>query len=103
LLIVFAPFAELEDLIDAQWVLLNGQFSDALEFARDIADTHPVDAALISARDLIEFGNTKEAERYAAFAVRVAPKSIQCAPACGHRAAPFNVKVFIAPFLRSWQ
>jgi len=27
LLIVFAPFAALEDLIDAQWVLLNGQFS----------------------------------------------------------------------------
>jgi hypothetical protein len=49
LLIVFAPFAALEDLIDAQWVLLNGQFSDALEFAHDIADTHPVDAALISA------------------------------------------------------
>ena len=47
---MFAPFAALEDLIDAQWVLLNGQFSDALEFARDIADTHPVDAALISAR-----------------------------------------------------
>ncbi len=72
---MFAPFAALADLIDAQRVLLNGQFSDALEFARDIADTHPVDAALISARALIEFGNTKEAERYAAFAVRVAPKS----------------------------
>jgi hypothetical protein len=69
----------------------------------NIADKHPVDAALISARALIELGNPKEAERYAAFAVRVAPKSIQCAPACGHRAAPFNVKVFIAPFLRSWQ
>ena len=98
---MFAPFAVLEHLIDAQWMLLNGQFSDALEFARDIADTHPVDAALISARALIEFGNTKEAERYAAFAVRVAPKSIQCAPAYGHRAAPFNVKVFITPFLSS--
>ncbi|MEK9705455.1 MAG: hypothetical protein VW233_05605 [Paracoccaceae bacterium] len=69
------PFATIEDLIDAQRVLLNVQFSDALEFARDIADTHPVDATLISARALIEFGNTKEAERYAAFAVRVAPKS----------------------------
>ena len=100
---MFAPFAGLEDLIDAQWVLLSGQFSDALEFARDIADTHLVDAALISAHALIEFGNTKEAERYAAFAVRVAPKSIQCAPAYGHRAAPFNVKVFIAQFLRSWR
>ena len=61
LLIVFAPFAALADLIDAQRALLNGQFSDALEFARDIADTHPVDATLISARALIEFGNTKEA------------------------------------------
>ena len=100
---MFAPFAVLEDLIDAQWVLLHGQFSDVLEFARDIADTHPVDAALISARALIEFGNTKEAERYAAFAVRVAPKSIHCAPAYGHRAAPFNVKAFSAPFLSSWQ
>ena len=100
---MFALFAALEDLIDAQWVLLNGQFSDALEFARDIADTHPFDAALISARALIEFGNTKESERYAAFAVRFAPKSIQYAPAYGHRAALFNVKVFIAPFHRSWQ
>jgi hypothetical protein len=43
LLIVFAPFAALEDLIEAQWVLLNGQFFDALAFARDIADTHPVE------------------------------------------------------------
>ena len=62
-------------MIDAQRVLLNGQFSDALEFAHDIADIYPVDAALISARALIEFGNPKEAERYAAFTVRVAPKS----------------------------
>ena len=75
LLSVFAPFAALADLIDAQRVLLNGQFSEALEFAHDIADTHPDDAALISARALIELGNPKEAERYAAFAVRVAPKS----------------------------
>ena len=69
------PFATLADLIDAQRVLLNGQFSDALEFAHDIADTHPVDAARIIARAQIEFGNPKKAERYAAFAVRVAPKS----------------------------
>jgi Flp pilus assembly protein TadD len=69
------PFVTLADLIDAQRMLLNGQFSDALEFAHDIADTHPVDAALISAHALIEFGNPKEAESYAAFAVRVAPKS----------------------------
>lgn len=33
LLIVFAPFAGLADLIDAQRALLNGQFSEALEFA----------------------------------------------------------------------
>ena len=32
LLSVFAPFAALADLIDAQRVLLNGQFSEALEF-----------------------------------------------------------------------
>ena len=75
LLIMSAPFAAIADLIDAQWALLNGQFSEALEFAHDIADTRPVDAALISARALIELGNPKEAERYAAFAVRVAPKS----------------------------
>ena len=75
LLIVSAPFAVFADLIDAQRALLNGQFSEALEFAHEIADTHPVDAALISARALIELGNPKEAERYAAFAVRVAPKS----------------------------
>ena len=73
LLIVFAPFAALADLIDAQRALLNGQFSEALEFAHEIAETHPVDAALISARALIELGNPKEAERYADFAVRVAP------------------------------
>ena len=72
---VSAPFAALADLIDAQRALLNGQFSEALEFAHDIADTQPVDAALISARALIELGDPKEAERYAAFAVRVAPKS----------------------------
>ena len=30
LLIVFAPFAALADLIDAQRALLNGQFSDCL-------------------------------------------------------------------------
>ena len=75
LLMVSAPFAALADLIDAQRALLNGQFSEALEFAHDIADTQPVDAALISARALIELGDPKEAERYAAFAVRVAPKS----------------------------
>lgn len=75
LMIVFAPFAAIADLIDAQRALLNGQFSEALEFAHEIADTHPVDAALISARALIELGNPKQAERYAAFAVRVAPKS----------------------------
>ena len=33
LLIVFAPFAALADLIDAQRALLNGQYSEALEFA----------------------------------------------------------------------
>ena len=33
LLIVFAPFTALADLIDAQRALLNGQFSEALEFA----------------------------------------------------------------------
>jgi hypothetical protein len=32
LLIVFAPFAALADLIDAQRALLNGQFSEALGF-----------------------------------------------------------------------
>ena len=64
-------------MIDAQRALSNGQFSEALEFAPDIADTHPVDAALISARALIELGNSKEAEGYAAFAVRVAPKSFR--------------------------
>ena len=75
LLIMSAPFAAFANLIDAQRALLNGQFSEALEFANDIADTHPVDAALISARALIELGNPKEAERYAAFAVRFASKS----------------------------
>ena len=63
LLIMSAPFAALADLMDAQRALLNGQFSEALEFAHDIADTHPVDAAPISARSLIELGNPKEAER----------------------------------------
>ena len=76
LMIVFAPFVAFTDLIDAQQALLNVQFSEALEFVHDIADTHPVDAALISARALIELGNPKKAERYAAFAVRVAPKSL---------------------------
>ena len=33
LLIVFAPFAALADLIDAKRALLNGQFSEAMEFA----------------------------------------------------------------------
>ena len=33
LLIVFASFAALAELIDAQRALLNGQFSEALEFA----------------------------------------------------------------------
>ena len=75
LLMVFAPFAAFAGLIDAQRALLNGQFSEALAFANEIADTHPIDAALISARALIELGNPKEAERYAAFAVRVALKS----------------------------
>ena len=77
-------------------MLLNGQFSDALEFARDIADTHPVDATLISARALIEFGNTKEAERYAAFAVRVAPKSfsarLHTATAQRHSTSKFSLR-----------
>lgn len=76
LMIVFAPCVAFTDLIDAQQALLNGQFSEALEFAHDIADTHPVDVALISARALIELDNPKKAERYAAFAVRVAPKSL---------------------------
>ena len=80
LMIVFAPFVAFTDLIDAQQALLNGQFSEALEFAHDIADTHPVDVALISARALIELGKPKEVERYAAFAVRVAPKSFSARP-----------------------
>ena len=42
LLIVFAPFAALADLMDARRALLNGQFSEALEFAHDIADNHPM-------------------------------------------------------------
>ena len=46
LLIVFAPFAALADLMDAQRALLNGQFSEALEFAHDIADTHPFETQL---------------------------------------------------------
>jgi hypothetical protein len=40
LLIVFGPIAALADLIDAQRALLIGQFSEALERAHDIADTH---------------------------------------------------------------
>ena len=75
LMIVFVPFVAFANLSDSQRALLNGQFSEALEFAHEIADTHPVDAALISARALIELGDPKEAERYAAFAVRVTPKS----------------------------
>ena len=75
ILLMVSATSAFADLIDAQRALLNGQFSKALEFAHDIADAHPVDAALISARALIELGNPKEAERYAAFAVRVAPKS----------------------------
>ena len=75
ILLMVSATSVFADLIDAQRALLNGQFSKALEFAHDIADAHPVDAALISARALIELGNPKEAERYAAFAVRVAPKS----------------------------
>ena len=90
------PFATLTDLIDAQRVLLNGQFSDALEFAHDIADTHLVDATLISAHALIEFGNTKEAERYAAFTVRVAPKSFSArlimATAQRHSTSKFSLR-----------
>ena len=53
LLIVFAPFAVFADLMDSRRALLNGQFSEALEFAHDIEDTHPVDATLISARLLL--------------------------------------------------
>ena len=75
ILLMVSATSAFADLIDAQRALLNGQFSKALEFAHDIADAHPVDAALISARALIELGNPKEAERYAAFAVCVAPKS----------------------------
>jgi hypothetical protein len=33
LLIMSAPFAAFADLIDVQQALLNGQFSEALEFA----------------------------------------------------------------------
>ena len=58
-MIVFVPFMAFANLSDAQRALLNGQFSEALEFAHEIADTHPVDAALISARALIELGNPK--------------------------------------------
>ena len=58
-LLMVSATSALADLIDAQRALLNGQFSKALEFAHDIADTHPVDAALISARALIELGNPK--------------------------------------------
>ena len=72
-LVMSVPFAASADLSDAQRALLTGQFSQAFEFAKDIADTHPIDAALISARALIELGQPKEAEKYAAFAVRSAP------------------------------
>ena len=72
---VSAPVATFADLVDAQRALLAGEFANAFEYAQQISDTHPVDAALISARALIELGDPKEAERYAAFAVRVAPKS----------------------------
>ena len=53
LMIVFVPFVAFANLSDSQRALLNGQFSEALEFAHEIADTHPVDAALISVRALI--------------------------------------------------
>ena len=52
LLIVFAPFAALADLMDARRALLNGQFSEALEFAHDIADT-PTDRRI--ARDALRY------------------------------------------------
>ena len=61
-LVMSVPFAASADLSDAQRALLTGQFSQAFEFAKDIADTHPIDAALISARALIELGQPKEAE-----------------------------------------
>lgn len=103
LLMVSAPFSALADLIDAQRALLNGQFSEALEFAHDIADTQPVDAALISARALIELGNPKEAERYAAFAVCVAPKSFSArlllATAQRHQGKDFYAELNFRPAL----
>ena len=56
LLTVCAPFAALADLIDAQRALLNGQFSEALEFAHEIADTHAVDAVCPSLVKVSEVG-----------------------------------------------
>lgn len=53
-LVMSAPFAASADLNDAQRALLTGQFSQAFELAKDIADTHPVDAAVISARQYWE-------------------------------------------------
>ena len=56
LLTVCAPFAALADLIDAQRALLNGQFSEALEFAHEIADTRAVDAVCPSLVKVSEVG-----------------------------------------------
>ena len=52
-LVMSVPFAASADLSDAQRALLTGQFSQAFEFAKDIADTHPIDAALLSAHLLL--------------------------------------------------
>jgi len=63
------------DLADAHRALLTGQYAQAITYAREINDRHPVDAALITARALIELGKPAEAEQYAAFAVQISPTS----------------------------
>ena len=75
LFFIFSTSITVADLRDAQIAILSQQYDLALSEAAKIAKSHPIDAALISARASIELGNPAQGEKYAAFAVKAAPKS----------------------------
>lgn len=75
LFLIFSTSITVADLRDAQIEILSQQYDLALSEAAKIAKSHPIDAALISARASIELGNPAQGEKYAEFAVKAAPKS----------------------------
>lgn len=75
LFLIFSTSITVADLRDAQIAILSQQYDLALSEAAKIAKSHPIDAALISARASIELGNPAQGVKYAAFAVKAAPKS----------------------------